>query len=132
VLGEAWLVAGDIPRAREHLDQALTIVEHRKYRPLESGVRCQLGEVLLAQGYLNEARAHLERAQALAQSMNLKRDVALSSWYLGLVLEQQGDLPQAAQALQVCVDFYDQIGHADAGKHTERLRQVQVTIAEYL
>jgi tetratricopeptide (TPR) repeat protein len=131
-LGEAWFAAGDVLHAKDYLEQALTIAEYRRYRPLEAVVRCQLGEVLLAQGYLNEARTHLERALTLAQSMNLKRDVALSNWYLGLVLEQQGNLPQAAEALQVCVDFYHQIGHADAGKHAERLMQVRAATAEQL
>ena len=53
-----------------------------------------------------------------------------ASWNLGLVLEKQGRLVQAVVAMQVCVEFEQEIGHPDAQKHAARLEQLRQRLAD--
>ena len=68
--------------------------------------------------------SYYEQALEIARDIDDLRGDATDSWNLGLLLEDS-DPARAADLMLVCVDYEREIGHPDAEKHAEDLRQVQ-------
>jgi hypothetical protein len=71
-----------------------------------------------------------EQHLAIAHEIGDRHGEANASWNLGLVLEKQGRLVQAVVAMQVCIEFEQEIGHPDAQKHAARLEQLRQRLAD--
>ncbi len=56
--------------------------------------------------------------------------VAIHSWNLGVLCEQRGDLPRAAELMQMRVAYEREIGHANLAKDEAYLADVRRRAAE--
>ncbi|HQF63850.1 MAG TPA: tetratricopeptide repeat protein, partial [Anaerolineaceae bacterium] len=76
-------------------------------------------------GEPRRAIEYYEQARALAQAIGDRQNEAIHSWNLGLLLEQQGELPRSVELMQICVDYERYIGHPDAEKDAAVVEQIQ-------
>jgi tetratricopeptide (TPR) repeat protein len=83
------------------------------------------GNALGNLGDAQKAIEYYDEVLAIAREIGDRRGEALTSWNLGLEYEKSGDLKQAAEIMQICVDYEREIGHPDAendAAHLEALR----------
>ena len=66
----------------------------------------------------------------IARGFGDRRGEGMASWNLGLVLEKEGEFAQAADLMQVLVDYELEIGHPDAEKHAAEVADLRARIAD--
>ncbi len=64
----------------------------------------------------------------IAREIGDRRGEAIACWNLGLVYEEVGDLKRAADLMQITVDFERQMGHRDAEKYADYLKNVRARL----
>jgi class 3 adenylate cyclase/tetratricopeptide (TPR) repeat protein len=98
-LGYAYLEKGDIPRARESLQQSVQMLGETGFKPLLGWFSAFLAEALLADGALEEARDLAREALAITRETAFGYGLGLAQRALGRIARASGDLPTAAACL---------------------------------
>ncbi|MEM7538207.1 MAG: toll/interleukin-1 receptor domain-containing protein [Chloroflexota bacterium] len=119
-LGYAHGVGGDWNKAVNRHQQSMFILEEVGDRYQQSNAWNDLAEAYLALEQLDNAKDALDRALTLAETVGNRRGVADAQWLLGKYYlkldENDAQLrAQAVAAMMVCVDYFEEIGHVDAG-----------------
>jgi len=120
-LGNAYFALGETRRALASYEQALAIAREIGDRRMEGNA---LGALGLAYSDLGETRRAIEvyeQALAIDREIGDRRGEALDCWNLGLLYEQSNPA-RAAELMQVCVEYEQEIGHPDAEADAERVR----------
>lgn len=128
-LGSAYADVGDARQAIPYHEQHLAIARELRDRRGESAALGRLGRVWAALEDAHKAIDYYEQALAINREIGDRRGEASVSWSLGRALEKQGNLAQAAELMQVNVDFLSEIGHPDAEKHAALLAQLRQQLA---
>ncbi|MBC8164225.1 MAG: tetratricopeptide repeat-containing protein [Roseiflexaceae bacterium] len=84
-----------------------------------------LGNAYAALGDAHRAITFHEQNLSIARELGDRQGESTASWNLGLQLAAQGQLAQAAQLMQMCVDYEQEIGHPDAEKYAARLAELR-------
>jgi tetratricopeptide (TPR) repeat protein len=124
-LGLAYADLGAIDRAVEYYQQALAIAYELGDRQVEGIALGNLANSYAAQEERQRAIEYYDRSLVIKQEIGDRRGVANSSWDLGLLLAEQGDLERAAALMQICVDFEREVNHPDAEKDAAQLEEVR-------
>ncbi|MDD4652775.1 MAG: tetratricopeptide repeat protein [Methanothrix sp.] len=90
--------------------------------------RQQGSNAYAALGDDRKAIDYYEQRLVIAREIGDRRGEGNSSWNLGLTYEKTGDLKRAAEMMQICVSFEQEIGHPDAVKHAERLEAIRAKL----
>jgi tetratricopeptide (TPR) repeat protein len=94
-LGYAYLEKGDIPRAKETLQQAVQLLRQTGFQPLLGWFSAFLAEACLADGRHEEARELALQALEITGEAQFRYGVGLAQRALGRVARGRGDLPAA-------------------------------------
>ena len=78
---------------------------------------------------MHKAVGCYEQALTISREFGDRDTEATTSWNLGLALEEQGELAQAAELMQVSVDYEQGISHPDAEKRAAYLDQLRQCLA---
>jgi DNA-binding SARP family transcriptional activator/ATP/maltotriose-dependent transcriptional regulator MalT len=93
-------LAGDLPTAREHIQQGLALAEaHSLFIPRQY-LYSTRGEIALAEGQLDEAESWFKRGLVEADKYDNRRQAANIHANLGLVAQARGDLDGALIELE--------------------------------
>ncbi len=127
---DATVYTGDLryDKRRERIPQLeaqRAAAQRLKNKGAEGAALGNLGLAYAALGDARQAITLYDQRLVIARALGDRQGEARGSWNLGLALEKQGDLARAVAAMQVCVDFEQEIGHPDAKQHAARLAQVR-------
>jgi tetratricopeptide (TPR) repeat protein len=117
-------------RAIEFFGQALAFTRELGDRYGEGNT---LGNLGLAYADLGKPRCAIEfyeQTLVITRELGDRRGEADTCWNLGLVYEEEGHLARAADLMQICVDFEQEIGHADAEEHAAHVQALRARSAE--
>jgi tetratricopeptide (TPR) repeat protein len=128
-LGIALALSDDIQRAVECQEQCLAIAQELGDRYLEGDALNSLGLCYATLGNAQKAIVCFEQRLAIAREIGDRRGEVLTSWNLGLRLEEQGYVVQAVELMQIYVDFLREIAHPDAEKRANRLDRLRQRFA---
>ena len=137
-LGLAYADLGQVERAIEHFQQALTITreihdasrseaERTEARSSEGRHLGNLGLAYAALGQIELAIEHYQKALAIAQEFGDRRAEALRSWNLGLLYEDT-DPTKAVELMFARVAYELEIGHPDAEVDAQRVAQIRARL----
>lgn len=129
-LGSIYLNYGHIEQAMGYSRQALQITRELGDKRGEGINLGNLGRAYAELGQLELSIKHYQRALQIAQNLEDRYSESIYAWNLGLVREHQGRYIEAAQLMQLLVDYEQEINHPDAEKNAERLTDVQRKAAE--
>jgi tetratricopeptide (TPR) repeat protein len=124
-LGNAHLDLGDTRKAIDFFEQVLTIMREVGDR---RGVGDTLGNLGIVHARLGDTRKAIEfyeQRLVIAREIGDRGGEADTSWNMGMLLARQGRHAEAAERMQVLVDYYTEIKHPDAAKcraAVERIR----------
>lgn len=124
-LGLAYANVGEARTAISFYEQALVIAREIGQR---RGEGAALGNLCMAYADLGEARTALsfyEQHVAVARAIGDRQGEAETSWYYGKILLREGERERGIALMQVCLDFEQEIGHADAEKHAALLQHLR-------
>jgi tetratricopeptide (TPR) repeat protein len=76
----------------------------------------------------DDAIDHYQQSLEICQRIGDVAGVALTYWNLGLLYEEQGDLPTALPLLEHYVQWEEQIGHPNVLAHRTRVDAVQARL----
>jgi tetratricopeptide (TPR) repeat protein len=115
------------PQAEDHYHTALTIAREIGDKRMEGRVLQANGALALTQQQGAYAQSLLEEALAIAQATGDRRGEAMSSWQLGVLLQQQtpAALEQAVELMQVRVAYEQAIDHPAAADHQQQVAAVR-------
>src|SRR5262249_38824843 len=121
----AYAALGEVRRAVEHYEQALSIMQAIGDKLAEGSILGNLGSVYAALGDVYRAGVLYEQRLEIARAIGDRQGEAIASWNWGELLAQQGEIA-AIPLLLVCVEYESELGHPDARRHAayvEELRQ---------
>jgi tetratricopeptide (TPR) repeat protein len=87
-----------------------------------------LGRAYAALGKMDKATQYFEQRLTIVREIGDKRGEAIAGWNLGLVYEEVGDLKRAVDQMQISVGFERQMGHKDAEKYADYLKNVRARL----
>jgi len=128
-LGLAYAALGEPNRAIDFYEQSLAISREIGHRRGESNA---LGNLASTLANLHE---HARAIELYGQQLAISREIgdrwgeARASWNLGCCFELQGDLPRAAELMQVLVDLERHHSHADADKDAATVADLRAKLA---
>jgi class 3 adenylate cyclase/tetratricopeptide (TPR) repeat protein len=99
-LGYAYLEKGDVPQAKEALQQSVQRLEQTGFQPLLGWFSAFLAEAYLAAGLPEEARELALQALEITEEAQFRYGVGLAQRALGRVARDRGDLPTAEARFQ--------------------------------
>jgi tetratricopeptide (TPR) repeat protein len=76
----------------------------------------------------HKAIYYYEVALVIAREIGDRRSEAIVCWNFGLAYENVGDLKRAVDHMQISVDFERQMGHRDAEKYADCLKNVRARL----
>lgn len=109
-LGTVHLLAGRDLLAREHLREALDVVQDSSFTALALGLQAQAGLVDVRLGDLKGATEHLEAGRRLAHGVESPMDEARLDELAGAVAAEKGDVEGADAAWQSARDLLEKRG----------------------
>jgi len=129
-LAQIYLDLGEIRRAVAAGEQALEIARAVGARRLEGYALGGLACAQAAQGQGSQAATTFAEATALLSEVGDRWGVAMCQWQAGLTLHQQGDRQPALTLLRAALAYWQEIGHAQASAHAERLARLEADPSE--
>ncbi len=106
----AWMVKGDLAKAKEIYERVRGSKAHREYIVLRAQATAGLARCALAQGELPQALLHAQMAVRLARGSGRPMLEEQSLTVLGLVLMESGELAQARDALSRATTLARELG----------------------
>jgi tetratricopeptide (TPR) repeat protein len=101
--------------------QAARALENRRD---EGAFLGNLGNAYAALGEVGRAIEYYEQALGIAREIGDRRGEAFQCWNLGL-LHEESDPDRAAEFMQICVDYEQEIDHPDAAADAERVAHLR-------
>jgi tetratricopeptide (TPR) repeat protein len=127
--GEACLLAGRLPEARESLERAMELGERLEMRLIATPAERLLGEVMLADGRpdsLERAGHHFERAMAGLEKSRAENELALAWAGYGRLQARLGRPEQARDYLTKALATFERLGTL---REPERVRAAVAALA---
>jgi predicted ATPase/DNA-binding SARP family transcriptional activator/Tfp pilus assembly protein PilF len=114
VLGNLTWYRGDYQKAQSYLEQALTLAEELKDKRIASRVCTFLGR-LYNYNYNDAAKAEVFYNKSLVYARNAESKIheAAALSFLGILLDEQGDLDKAINLHEKSMTLWQQVGHKD-------------------
>lgn len=116
-LAAAHVHRGHARNAVSLLEQSLAIARELGNRKSEGAIWGSLGVAFAALGDARRAITYYEQHIVLADEIRDRAGSAVTSWNLGEAYMRLGDTRRALQYMQLRIDFYRAIGHADLAQH---------------
>jgi tetratricopeptide (TPR) repeat protein len=76
-------------------------------------------------GEPRKAAQYFEQALEISRETEDRQGSGNSSWNLGLLLAEEGEVARAVELMQVKVNYEREIGHADAEKHAAEVDELR-------
>lgn len=132
-LAARWLLpAGDLDRAREHAEGALTVARRLGLGSFVSTALSVLGGVATLRGDEPAARAHLGEALAVAEQSGLRTDVMVARDWLAHAEDRFGTPAEARAAAEAALAAAREVGSRPFEASAERLLGVVALREEHL
>ncbi len=132
-LGNAYATdLGEPRKAIEYYEQALAIVQGDRGHEGNEGHRtwATWAHAYAVLGEPRKAIEYYEQALAIAREIGDRRNEGINSWNLGLEYEKAGDIEQASDIMQLCIDFEREIGHPNAESDVRYLENLRARLGK--
>lgn len=124
-LGLAYEVLGESRRAIDLYEQHLAIAREIDDRSGESNTLGNLGNIYFSMGDYESAISYYDAQRGICQLIGFRSGEANANWNLGRLHMTLGNLELAVALMQSRVDFFREIGHADAESHAAFVDKVR-------
>jgi Nif-specific regulatory protein len=130
-LCELWLARGDLEKAQQHGQQALSQAAVGGNRFVQAQVRRVLGMAEMLSGDEPAAERLLIRSAEDAQALQARHELAKTYFYLGLVKQKGASPRQAVRHYREALMLFQRLGvRRFMSKIEEQLRQLETTLED--
>lgn len=127
-LASMHAMRGELDEAIALCERALQVFRELGDRSGEAETLGVLGNVHASLGDPLQAIEHYNQQMAIACEIGDREGEAASSWNIGIVFEALGNIPRAAGAMRVYVEFLRSVGHTALQHHEIHLNRLRARL----